>query len=295
MRKFTWLVLIVAFLGLSLMGCPKSEEPKKDEPAATATDDDEADDEAEDEAADEEKDEEEKADEEKAEEKDDEASDDKEDGDKEGDDEDKMGDEEKKEDEVELPSRENYIEAAVSIGCTDLDTSIDASQKTERRKEILAKYGFTTDTYDAAQKKFAADPTVKPVIENRVSNESCKKDVAEDDKEDPTKVGDPDKDKKPTIGYGNFKGSVKGGGVRGQITLTIKPSKLSGNAKGTRNGEKWNTGFSGSVRGATFSGSGGNKNTRLNIQGRIAGKSATGTITGKLNGKTARMTFSASR
>ena len=99
----------------------------------------------------------------------------------------------------------------------------------------------------------------------------------------------------PKIGYGNFRGSLSGGGVSGSIMLSIKPGKLSGNMKGTRNGEKWNTGVSGSARGATFSGSGVNKTTSLRVSGKIVGRTASGTVTGRINGKSASMRFSANR
>lgn len=194
--------------------------------------------------------------------------------------------------EVELPSRDNYIEATVKSGCINLDSKLDTAQKADKRKEILAKYGYTEETFTASIEKFKDDPTIKPIVEGRLTKANCPKEL--DDKV-VEKVEDEEK-KDSFVHGGGWKGSLRGSGATGEVMMTLRPGKLNGTIKGLRNGEKFICGFQGTTKASgQFTGSGSNKNTNIRISGKASGKKASGTITGNINGKKAVVSFSVSK
>lgn len=114
--------------------------------------------------------------------------------------------------------------------------------------------------------------------------------------ETPTKVEEP-KDDKVTYD-GVYKGKATGtDGIDAEIMLSLKGDKLTGNIKGTRKGgEKFNTGFSGMVKGTAVNAAGRNKNTTLSMTGDIRNpKEIKGTLTGNVNGVQSKMTYTVTR
>ena len=104
-------------------------------------------------------------------------------------------------------------------------------------------------------------------------------------------------DKKVTLD-GVYKGKATGtDGISAEIMLSLKGDNLTGNIKGTRKGgEKFNSGFSGMVKGNAINGAGRNKNTTLSMTGDVRNpKEIRGTITGNVNGVQSKITFTATR
>lgn len=201
---------------------------------------------------------------------------------------------------VELPARESFIEAAVTVGCNDLDPSLDMDQRTALRRQVLMLYGFTEETWEEASRRLRDDPTVRPVVESRVSPDACDARSAPIERDEAAKSDElaaeiaPALQDAPAAPSGVFRGAVKGGGVRGTVMLSLRPGRLTGNARGTLDGgERWSAGLSGEVRGTTFSGQGRSPGGTLWVQGRFTQAKATGTLSGTINGKAVSANFTA--
>ncbi len=204
---------------------------------------------------------------------------------------------------VGLPPRASFIEAAVTVGCNDLDLALDMDQRSALRRQVLMLYGFTEETWEEASRRLRDDPTVRPVVESRVSPEACAARSAPARRDDLAAPDAPDAgaaeiapalQDAPAAPSGVFRGAVKGGGVRGTVMLSLRPGRLSGNARGTLDGgERWSAGLSGEVRGTTFSGQGRSPGGTLWVQGRFTQAKATGTLSGTINGKAVSANFTA--
>ncbi len=194
-----------------------------------------------------------------------------------------------------------YIKAGYEVTCVRAKVEDTETQK-GILTEVYARYGFTEESFAAAEKQLAETPSVQEAIKTKM--EACtpeaaagfKEAGAEDKPAEEEKKEEKTEKKKPAFKGGKFAGTVTGGGVtEGKIDVTIKDD-MTGYAKfsGKREGKKFNIPMKGSVgKDGKFTFTGGRGANKGTATGVVKSGTANGRIKGSIHQKAFSVTFNA--
>jgi len=175
--------------------------------------------------------------------------------------------------------QEDYVKASAELACVDMKLSeSETIDLDEVEKEILGKYGFDEETFDAAGDEFDGTGEVDSAVEERL--EECDEaqaktyagiaDEGGDDSEEQKQEERPDPKPKSTGSF-NAEFSKKAGFEKGIVQLSISDDfELRGSFRGSRSGSGFRVPFDGNVT----------KTNQLKAHGRDSGNEVT--VTGEV-------------
>lgn len=211
---------------------------------------------------------------------------------------------------VEEPAAEvdeaMYIKAAYEVTCVKAKI-----EDTETQKGILAevypRYGFTEETFGAAEKTMAETTSATEAVKSKM--EGCTPEVAAafktagadvEAKPEEVKKEEGKTEKKPAkaaVKDGKYNGAVTGGGLTdGGVKITVKDGGKTILAKfqGKREGSKFIIPMKGTIaKDGNFTMSGKKGQHTASAKGRFKGGVANARITGSVNKKGLNVTFTA--
>ncbi|TXD37103.1 hypothetical protein FRC98_10220 [Lujinxingia vulgaris] len=207
--------------------------------------------------------------------------------------------EEAAEEEAAEVNEDMYVNAAFEVTCVNAQIE-DPARATEIKNEIYPRYGFTEESFNAAQEQMAERESVKMAIETRM--EKCTAELAESlaeagaaegeeaaGEEAPAEEGAAAKKapaKPMPAKTGSMNGNFGGGGFEGaSIRMMVRPDfKVSGQVRGNREGAAFAIPFSGEVStDGNISATGERDGNTVNVSGKLTASGAAGKIEGSVH------------
>lgn len=212
--------------------------------------------------------------------------------------------EEEEEEEAAEVNKEMYIKAAYEVTCVRAKVDDSETQK-EILAEVYPRYGFTAESFTAAEGQLKDETTIQEAVRSRMENCTPEiaaafktagaeaEDAAESDEKtekDDTKKAAP---KGPALA-GRYKGSLSGGGIEGgSIEMNVRDDlRVSGKVEGKREGQRFMLPLSGTVaKDGKMRLTAKKGQNNVSISGGINKGVASGQVTGQIHKKALKVNF----
>lgn len=214
--------------------------------------------------------------------------------------EEEAAEEEVAEEEAAEVNEDMYVNAAFEVTCVNAQIE-DPARAAEIKNEIYPRYGFTEESFTAAQEQMAERESVKMAIETRM--EKCTAEMAEGLAEAGAPEGEEAAGEEAAAETGSaatkkaapkpipaktgaMSGNFGGGGFEeASIRLTVRPDfKVSGQVRGNREGAAFAVPFSGEVsRSGDISATGERDGNTVRVSGKLTANGASGKLEGSVH------------
>lgn len=215
--------------------------------------------------------------------------------------------EEEEEEETAEVDKEMYIKAAYEVTCVRAKVEDSETQK-EILAEIYPRYGFTEESFTAAEGQLKDETTVQEAVKSKM--DACTPEIAaafksagadaeakgEEEAEKEEAKDTEKKAAKPAVKPGKYTGAVTGGGLTdGKIEVTVRDDQgIYAKVSGKREGKRFLIPMKGSLsKDGQFNLSGKKGQNSLNAKGRVGKGAAAGRLTGQINRKPISVAFNA--
>ncbi|WP_199589831.1 hypothetical protein [Lujinxingia litoralis] len=212
------------------------------------------------------------------------------------------------EEEAAEVNEDMYINAAFEVTCVNAQIE-DPARATEIKNEIYPRYGFTEESFNAAQEQLAERESVKTALETRM--EKCTAELAEslaeagaaeagEEAAGEEAGGEETAKKAPAKAMpaktGAMTGNFGGGGFDGaSIRMSVRPDfKVTGTVRGNREGAAFAIPFSGEVsRGGDINATGERNGNTVKVSGKLTAAGAAGELQGSVHQRDYKVNYNA--